>query len=205
MERSAIILLSDLAAENIGGKPLIERIVDSVQAVVDEVILVANSENQKELVSNLLEPDVKILVHNGASEGDLAASLEGFESAQGTHSLLLSSTFALVSADVAGLFFELCPGKTAVIPRWPNQQMEPLQAVYHTKSAVAAAKMALGEGSTEVEALVNCLGGVRYFSTLALQEFDPELKTLFKVRTIVELKMAEAQSKPRRTKGAGKR
>jgi molybdopterin-guanine dinucleotide biosynthesis protein A len=51
--------------------------------------------------------------------------------------------------------------------------------------------MALEDCYTDLSAMVNNLGGVRYISTIAIQEFDPDLKTLFNVNTPVDLKMAE--------------
>ncbi len=213
MNRSAIIIVGGLssftgqeqAIQELKGKPLIGRVVEAVSALVDEVIIVANSTAQTETYAKLVETDAKFVVCDETKEGLLSDALAGFNMAQGKHSLLLASEFALVSPDIISLFFELCHGKTAVVPRWPNQQIEPLQAVYHTKTAVEAAKLTIDEGELDVESMVDHMGGVRYISTLAVQEFDPELKTFFKVNTPVDLKMAENLSKPRRIKSSKKR
>jgi molybdopterin-guanine dinucleotide biosynthesis protein A len=213
VDQSAVILIGgltdfvgqDLAIQELKGKPVIARIVDAMSPLVDEVIIVVKTNAQAESYSKLVEPSAKFVVNEKEEKGLLFDALTGFKAVQGKHSLLLSSEFALVSADIVTLFFDLCHGKSAVVPRWPNQNIEPLQAVYHTKTALEAAKLTVEEGLFDIEAMVDYMGGVRYISTLAVQEFDPELKTFFKVNTPVELKMAEALSKPRRIKGPKKR
>ncbi len=213
MDRSAVVLAGgfsgtvgeDKSVPELNGKPIIKRVVDVIHPIVEEVVIVADNEEQKEVYTKLLGPDVKLVVNAEEDNGLLIGALAGFNIAQGKYSLLLASDLPLVSSDVVTLFFELCHGKTAVIPRWPNQQIEPLQAVYHTKTAVAAAKMAIEDGMFDVEDMIENMGGVRYISTLAIQEFDPDLKTFFKVNSPVDLKMAEALAKPRRTKAARKR
>ncbi|MDH5459844.1 MAG: hypothetical protein OEW71_02260, partial [Candidatus Bathyarchaeota archaeon] len=79
----------------------------------------------------------------------------------------------------------------AVIPRWPNGYIEPLQAVYCTKPALEAAKNALSEGKLDIRSMVEKLRGIRYVSTLVLQQLDPTLRTFFNVNTPLDLKKAE--------------
>jgi len=89
------------------------------------------------------------------------------------------------------LLLDLCGGKNAVIPRWPNGYIEPLQAVYRTKPALEAAKNVLGEGKFNMRSMIDSLGGIRYISTLVLQQLDPKLKTFFNINTPLDLKKAE--------------
>jgi molybdopterin-guanine dinucleotide biosynthesis protein A len=213
VERSAVLIVDGSTAVTgqeksileLNGRPLIERVVDAIGVLVDEVIIVAESQEQSSVYSELVDPDVKILVNPERDKSPLLDALKGFRIAKGKYCLLLASEFALVSPSVIDLFFDLCPGKTAVIPRWPNQQLEPLQAVYHAKTALEAGKLAFENGLFDVEAMIEYMGGIRYISTLAIQEFDPELKTFFKVKTLVDLKMAETLTKPRKRKVSKKR
>ena len=212
VDRSAVVLVSeksgfidqDKTVLELNGKPLIEHLVDIVSAIVDDVVVVVKSKDLADAYAEFVGPDVKIEV-SPEQKGQLVDALAGFKVAKEKYCLLIAQEFALVSPGVVDLFFELSPGKTAVIPRWPNQQIEPLQSVYHVKSALEAGRMAVAESLFDVEAMIENLGGVRYISTLALEEFDPELKTFFRVNTPVDLKMAEAMAKPRRTKASRKR
>ncbi len=207
-DRSAIVLAGgfssrfgqDKAVLLLNGKPLVRHVVDAVSPIVDEVILVVNNQERKEKYSELLGQHVKFAIDLEEAKGPLVGALSGFEIAQGKYSLLLPSDLPLVSRDVVELLFELCYNRTAVIPRWPNQQIEPLHAVYHTKSALEAAGMAVADGLLNVAAMIDNLGGVRYVSTLVIQQMDPQLKTFFNVNTPVDLRMAEILAKPKPTK-----
>jgi hypothetical protein len=64
---------------------------------------------------------------------------------------------------------------------------------------LAAVKGALEEGETELDAVVCGMQGVRYMSTLVLEQIDPDLKTFFRVNTPVDLKKAAVMVKPRKT------
>lgn len=178
------------------GKPLVKHVADVVDGVVDEIVVVSDTEQNAELYRELVGC-AKVVVADFDLQSLLVGAKAGLDVAQGTHSLLVSSDAPLVSAEVVDLLFELCKGKTVALPRWPNQQIEPLRAVYHTASALKAAQLALEDGCMDLSALINNLGGVRYISTLAIAEFDPDLKTLFNVNTPVDLKMAETLSKPK--------
>jgi len=127
----------------------------------------------------------------------LIGALTGFEAANGEYSLLLPYDSPFVSREVVSLLFELCFGKTAVVPRWTNMEIEPLHAVYHTRQALETAKEVLAENKLEVKAMVEKLRGVRYVSTLVIEQLDPDLRTFFNINTPLDLKKAIAISKSR--------
>jgi molybdopterin-guanine dinucleotide biosynthesis protein A len=176
-----------------------------VNPLVDDIIVAAQTRAEADKYTALLPTDATLVVPDDSANGLLGLALKGLEASQGEHSLLVSSDSPLISINVLDLLFELCPGKTAVIPRWPNQNIEPLHAVYHTASALKAGQMATEESASDLDSLIDLLGGVRYLSTLAIQEFDPELKTFFTVKTPVDLKMAETLSKEKPWKAREKR
>ena len=86
----------------------------------------------------------------------------------------------------------MCTNRRAAIPRWPSGYIEPLQAVYHTKSALTAAKMALKQGKMNMRSMIDNLSGVRYVSTMVLEQLEPKLLTFFNVNTPQDLKKADS-------------
>ncbi len=72
---------------------------------------------------------------------------------------------------------DICTNKSAVIPRWPSVYIEPLQAVYHTKSALIATKTALAQGKMNMRAMIDTLRGARYVLTMVLEQLEPRLLT----------------------------
>jgi molybdopterin-guanine dinucleotide biosynthesis protein A len=125
----------------------------------------------------------------------LVGVLTGFEASSAEYSLLLPCDVPFVSKDVLALLFDLCVGRVAAIPRWPNSHIEPLQAVYRTKPASEAAREALDEREFNMRAMIEKLRGIRYISTLVLQQLDPQLETFFNVNTSMNLRRAEQMLK----------
>ena len=212
MDRSAIVLAGgfstrfgqDKAVLEFNRKPLIRHVIDAVRPVVEEVVIVTNTQERADKYSEFVGPSVKFAFDFEEAQGPLVGALTGFEAAQGKYSLLLASDIPFVSRDVVELLFELCHGRSAAIPRWSNQQIEPLHAVYHTKTALEAGKMAVEDGNFNVRSMIENMGGVRYISMLVFQQLDPDLKTFFNVNTPLDLRKAEVLLKPRPNKTKSK-
>jgi len=199
LDKSAIILAGGFSSRfgqdkgllQLANKPLIRHVLDAINNIVDEKILVASSSVQAENYANVVDSNIHILIDVDDAQSPLVGALTGFKQAHGKYAVLLPCDTPLVSRDVVSLLFELCINRYAVIPRWPNGYIEPLQAVYCTKPAYEAAKNALSEGKLNLQSLVDRLHGVRYVSTLVLQQLDPELRTFFNINTPLDLKKAE--------------
>jgi molybdopterin-guanine dinucleotide biosynthesis protein A len=208
VDRSAIVLAGGFSSRfgqdkgvlELANKPLIKHIIDAVSPVVDETIIVTNSQERITKYAKVMVADVQFVVDVCESRSPLIGALTGFGSAHGKHSLLLPFDTPFVSREVVSLLFELCRNKAAVIPRWPNGYIEPLHAVYQTKLALEAAKSAVAEGKLNVRAMIKKLRGVRYVSTLLIQQLDPDLHTFFNINTPTDLKNAMAMVKPRKRK-----
>ena len=198
MDLSAIILAGDYSRKfeqdsgtlEVSNKPLIRHVIEAVKAIADEIIIVTDSQERAATYAKILGSNVTFVVDSGTVQSFLMGALKGFQKAQGQFSLLLPFDAPFICPEVIKLLFELCPGRSAVIPRWPNAQVEPLPAVYNTQKALEAATIALCDVEADLSDLVVQLKGVRYVSTLVIQELDPELKTFFRVKTPVDFKKA---------------
>ncbi len=207
LDRSAIILAVDSRGEfsedkaflKVDGKALLSRVVGAVKGVVGEVLVVTASKEQSDLYGKLVSSaNVNFVEIGDAPKGDLSAALAGLVVAQGDYSVLLPFDAPFVSREVVSLLFELSPRKSAVVPRWPDCLCEPLQSVYHSELAMTAAQKALAAGEVGAEAIAGCLRGVRYVSTMVIEQLDPDFKTFFRVTTPLDLKTAAVMAKPRR-------
>jgi molybdopterin-guanine dinucleotide biosynthesis protein A len=199
MHSSAIILAggfsrrfgSDKGLVLLAGKPLILHVIERVSDVADEIIVVVSSTNQEEKFENILNERAKIVIDKSESQSPLVGTMTGFETAKGEISLLLPCDSPLVSTQIVQFLLEMCTDRSAAIPRWSNGYIEPLQAAYHIKSALVAAKRALKQGNMNMRSMINNLGRVRYISTMVLEQIEPELLTFFNINTIQDLKKAE--------------
>lgn len=203
MDKSAIILAGGFSSRfgqdkgllPLVKKPLIKHVSDATNGIVDETIIIVSSENQAENFAKIVDSNAKIVVDMNDMQSPLIGALTGFEKARGEYSLLLPCDTPLVSREILLLLLELCINRNAVIPRWTNGYIEPLQAVYRTKPALEAAKSAVSERQLDMRSMVDRLQGVRYISTLVLQQLDPKLKTFFNINTPLDLKKAESMLK----------
>jgi molybdopterin-guanine dinucleotide biosynthesis protein A len=199
LDKTAIVLAGGFSSRlgqdkglfNLADKPIIKHVLNSINNIVDERLVVVSSKTQRDKYSNVIDGSVDILVDTTDAHGPLAGALTGLQKAHGKYSLLLACDAPFVSKDILLLLFELCINRNAAIPRWPNCYIEPLQAVYCTKPVLEAAQRALLEGNLNIQAMVDKLKGVRYVSTLVLEQLDPGLKTFFNINTPVDLRKAE--------------
>ncbi len=198
LEKTAIILAGGTSqgfSEDKGtilleNKPLIRRVFNIVEPIVDEIIIVTNTQKRADLYAKLLPETAKFAIDNPQSHGPLNGAITGFEAAQGTYSMLLPSDSPFVSEELAMLLFDLAIGKTAAVPRNPENEIEPLCSVYQTKLVLETAKQVAVEGATDLQTLVEKLRGVRYISTMVIKQIDPELRSFFSVNTPLDLKRA---------------
>jgi len=200
LKNSAVILAGgfskrfgqDKALIELAGKPLILHVLDRTSKIVDEMVVVVSSEIQKKTFERLLGHKASVVVDKYKVQSPLLGASTGFESAHGEYSLLLPCDTPFVSGQIMLFLLDLCINKSAVIPRWPSEYIEPLQAAYHTKSALTATKTALEEGKLDLQSMIAHLRGVRYVSTTVLQQMDAELLTFFNINTFKDLKRAES-------------
>jgi len=207
LDRSAIILAGgssagfngDKGVAELNGKPLISHVVKAVEGLVDEVIVVTDTQERADTYAKVLASKVRFAVNSSEVKGLLAEAITGFEASSGEYSALLPFDSPFVSPEVMSLLFDCCVGKAADIPRSSDMVCEPLHAVYHTKQALEAAKDALEENNLDLQTMVDKLRGVRYMSMMVIEQLDPDFKTFFRVNTAFELKKAAVMGKPRKT------
>ena len=177
---------------DLAGKPLVLHVVDKVSKAVDETLVVVSSSVQKETFETLLDRRTNVVVDKQEAQSPLVGALTGFESAKGEYSLLLPCDTPFISIQIAKFLLNICVNRGAVIPRWPSGYIEPLQAAYHTKSALTAAKKSLEQGKLNLRSMISRLREVQYVSTMVLRQMDPKLLTFFNVNTPQDLKRAKS-------------
>jgi len=206
LKKSAIVLAGGLSNRfghdkgllQLAGKPLILHVLDKISTIVDEVLIVVGSIQQAKVYA-ILNLNAKIVIDKYEIQSPLVGAITGFENANGEYSLLLPCDTPFVSSRIASLLLEKCVNRDAVIPRWPNGYIEPLQAAYRTKSAITAANTALENKKLDMRSMIANLGKVTYTSTLTLKQVDPNLVTFFNINTPEKIRKAEAIIKGKAT------
>src|SRR4030043_132069 len=92
VSRSAIVLAGGFSSRfgqdkgilELANKPLIRHVVDAVSAVVDETVVVTNSQERVTKYAEVTRSDVKFAVDVCESQSPLIGALTGFGVARGT-------------------------------------------------------------------------------------------------------------------------
>jgi molybdopterin-guanine dinucleotide biosynthesis protein A len=208
LEKSAIILCDssskifgeDKGLVKLNGKPLLNHVLDAVKGLVEEIIVVANSQTQIELYKKIASPKVEFVIDNAEPKNQLTNALKGFEASHGKYALLLPFDAPFVSRDVVSLLFELSIGKSATVPRYTSCEAEPLQAVYDTSKALEVTQIALTNNEVNMATVVDKMRGVRYISMLVFEQIDSEMKSFFRINSPLDLKKAATMLKPQKSK-----
>jgi molybdopterin-guanine dinucleotide biosynthesis protein A len=200
LQKSAVILAGgfsrrfgrDKGLVVLANKPLILHIIERISKVVDDILVVVSSAEQKNKFERILGDKAKLVIDKEDSQSPLVGAITGFESANAEYSLLLPCDTPFISTQIVQFLLDMCTNRSASIPRWPSGYIEPLQAVYRTESALAAARKALKQGKMNMRSMIDDLNAVRYVSTMVLQQLEPELLTFFNINTPQDLKKAES-------------
>lgn len=201
MGRSAIILAggesqrfkTDKGLLNLAGKPLISHVIGRTINLVDEIVVCVKTETQLSLYSQVLPKEAKLVIDTkGLPQCPLTGALTGLMNVKGEYSIILPCDTPFISKKIIDLLFEIAVGVDAAIPRWPNDYIEPLQAVYRSKAALEAAKRTIETNNYRMQSMISLLRRVRYISTLIIKEIDPKMYTFLNVNTPLDLRRAES-------------
>ncbi len=173
-------------------KPLLLHVLDRLTDVVSEIFVVVNSEAQKEKFTRLISHKAYIVVDKADVQTPLAGALVGFRNVRSAYSILLACDTPFISSKMLSFLLDICVDRAAAIPRWPNGNIEPLHAAYHSKKASIAAEIALKYERRDMRSMISNMHQIRYVSTLVLQKFDPKLTSFFNINLRSDLASAEA-------------
>ena len=109
-----------------------------------------------------------------------------FVHSRGKYTLLLPNDTPLLNRDALLLLMELCEGYDVVLPRWPNGFIEPLHAIYRTKTAKKRSIELIHAKKLKMDGLIQ--GKVLYINTTVLKQFDPQLNMFLNINAPSDLK-----------------
>lgn len=185
----------DKGSIKLAEKPLILHVLDKLASVVDEIVVVVSSEMQERKFAEIIKQKARIIIDKADIQSPLNGALTGFETIQREYTLLLACDTPFLYSKILNFLLDMCINKNAVIPRWPNGNIEPLHATYYVEMAAKAAEIALENGKLDMRSMIENMRNIRYISTTVLREFDPKLTTFFNINTPNDLEKAEAMIK----------
>jgi molybdenum cofactor guanylyltransferase len=128
----------DKGSMNLKGKPLVVHVIETLDKVVDEIILVLRDENQASKYErilddyNLFNTNILICTDTLKDQGPLMGISTGLRQIKANKALIIPCDSPFVSNSFINCMFELSEDKKfdAVVPKWSTGQIEPLHAIY---------------------------------------------------------------------------
>jgi molybdopterin-guanine dinucleotide biosynthesis protein A len=168
-------------------KPLICHVVNAVIKLADEIIVVCGNFEQSAKLFKVLQGSATILVDDLGLKAPIAGAFTGFKRAKGLTSLLLACDIPLLSSKVLSILLKASSSYDAVIPMWPNGQIEPLVAAYKTDGMQRAVKEAINNNELRIYDAIKRLTNVYYISTEIIRCVDPYLDSFRNINTPEDL------------------
>ena len=189
--RSALILaggrsrrmgFKEKALLPIGDKTILEHVINSLNGVVDEIIISMRDTPQQELLNDYTQGH-DVVLDKFADVGPLSGILEGFKAATGEYVFVVACDMPYINTDVVELLFKRAEGNNAAIPVWENENLEPMHAVYRTEPMAIETEKAIQRNKKFVLAPVFKMQDLVFVKIDEIREFDPDLRTFININT----------------------
>ncbi|WP_436347327.1 molybdenum cofactor guanylyltransferase [Natronorubrum sp. FCH18a] len=152
-ERSGVILAGghstrfgeeDKAVVELAGTPMIRRVVDRIDPVVDDLVVNCREE-QVPAIRDALEggPDASFAVDPIPDRGPMAGIMTGLREAATDYALVVACDMPFVDPALVEHLFDRSAGREAAVPRLDDQWFQTTQAVYRAEPMAEACERAL--------------------------------------------------------------
>jgi molybdopterin-guanine dinucleotide biosynthesis protein A len=165
------------------GRPIVQRVIDVLREVADEVFIVANDERFATL-------GLRVVPDRFPEGGVLGGIATGIGAATHDRVLVAACDMPFLRAEVFRALVEHSDGVDAVVPRTAGEY-ETLHALY-TKACLVPIERALGAGKMRVVSFFDDVR-VRLLEENDLRAVDPELRSFVNVNTPAELEDAKGR------------
>ena len=188
--KSAIVLVGGQAQRAKGhekyffiyeGQTFIERLVDTLREVTDEIILVARDPEQCKRFNRL--SGVRCITDIRQGIGPIGGLHAGALAAKGDLLFVSACDMPCIDARVIRYLFSVIDDHDAVIPSWNSDMIEPLHAVYRRSVLMNYLK---DHESFSLRPMIRSIN-TRYVPVTELVSLDPELKSFTNVNKLEDL------------------
>ena len=173
------------ALEHIGGKALIERVMDSIAPLTTEVLVVVGQ--AEEAAALHLPPSVRALSDRYPGRGSLGGIFTGVDASAEPWSLVVACDMPFLNRELLRHLMGETRDVDAVVPRLEGQP-EPLHALY-SKACLAPMERMVRAGQLKIAPLFEAVR-VRYVDEGAIDRIDPRHLSFFNINTQADVEEA---------------
>jgi molybdenum cofactor guanylyltransferase len=164
------------------GKTFIERLLETLSPLVDEIVLVARDPGQCERFVQF--SDVTCVHDIRTGLGPIGGIHAGVLASKGDALFISGCDMPLVNREIVMHLFSLLDGYDAVIPAWRSEMFEPLHAVYEKGPLLRYLET---HKSLSLRDMIKSLNA-RYVEIDSLKQYDPSLTTFTNINKLEDLR-----------------
>jgi len=172
------------------GRTFIERLIDTLEQIVDEIILVAKDPEQCKRFRHL--DGVHCITDIRPGIGPIGGLHAGVLAAHGDTLFVSACDMPCIDVGVVRYLFDALGESDAVVPMWNHDMIEPLHAVYRRSVLLAYLE---DHESYSLRPLIRSIN-TRYVSVEELRQFDPALKTFTNINKLEDLQRINTGNVP---------
>lgn len=197
VKRSAVVLVGGEARRANGqekyffvyeGRTFIERLIETLEQVVDEIILVAKDPEQCKRFVHL--KGVRCITDIRPGIGPIGGLHAGTLATHGDIIFVSACDMPCIDSGVVRYLFEAIGDGDAAIPSWNFDMIEPLHAVYRRSVLLAYLD---NHESYSLRPMIRSIN-TRYVPVEELRKFDPGLKTFTNINKLEDLERINGKS-----------
>jgi len=172
---------TDKAFLKIGGKTLIEQILEKLLRIGDDVIVVTNSPERYNHLGVRLVSDIS------PGKGALGGIYSGLKASKNEYSFVVACDMPFLNVNLIRYMTLLASGHDVVIPR-VNGLLEPLHAIY-SKRCIPSIERLLEKDDLKIVRFFSDVR-VRYVEEEEINVLDPKHLSFFNINTLEDLEKA---------------
>ncbi len=163
------------------GRTFIERLIDALSGIVDEVILVAKDPRQCERFSHL--EGVRCVTDIRRGMGPLGGLHAGALAARGDVLFVCACDMPCINRQLVSHLLSLLDDYEGVIPAWKPDMIEPLHAVYRRDALLRYLESHQSLSLRDMVQALRC----RFVDIHSLEEIDPGLRSFTNINKLEDL------------------
>jgi molybdopterin-guanine dinucleotide biosynthesis protein A len=171
------------ALEQFGDRPLIQRVIDTVSLLDNDIVVVAASKGQLPQ----LDHRIRIVIDRYPISGALVGIFTGLKAARSHRCLAVACDMPFLNIDLLRYMISVSERYDAVIPRMENM-IEPLHAVYST-DCIEPIQLQIDSGNLKISDLLSKIR-VRYIDREEIERYDPQHLSFINVNSENDLNKA---------------
>ena len=172
------------ALQVIGGKSLIQRVIDRLAMLSTEIIIVTAHGEAIHCYSTV---EIKTVADIYPEKGPLVGIFSGLLSSSGSRAIAVGCDTPFLSVSLLKYMAQICSVYDVVVPRIRNK-LEPLCAVY-SKNCSGHIQKLLEQNELRIDKLFSMVK-VKYVEEEEINRFDPEHLSFFNINSQADLDRA---------------